>query len=88
MSESEIISILASFLWAGVWIAAPLLGTALIVGAVIGLLQALTSFQEQTLTFVPKLLAVLVAFVLSAGFASRLLRSLFDDQVIRFIAGG
>lgn len=88
MGETQIIGVLTKFLWAGVWISAPLLGTALVVGVVIGLLQALTSIQEQTLTFVPKLAAVLAAFVLSAGFAARLMLSLFENQVIRVIAGG
>lgn len=88
MSETEILSVLTQFLWAGVWIASPLLATALVVGVVIGLVQALTSIQEQTLTFVPKLVAVLVAFVLSAGFAARLMLSLFENHVLRVIAGG
>lgn len=86
MSEADLLGILRSFLWAGVWIASPMLLTALVVGVVIGLLQALTSVQELTLTFVPKLVAMLIAFLLSAGFASRLLLSLFNDQVIPVIA--
>ena len=87
MTEVEIISILRSFLWAGVWIASPMLLTALVIGVVIGLLQALTSVQEMTLTFVPKLIAILVAFILSSGFAARLMLSLFNDQVLPVIAG-
>jgi len=55
---------------------------------VIGLLQALTSVQEMTLTFVPKLIAMLIAFLLTSGFASRLMLTLFQDQVIKTIAGG
>lgn len=86
MSEADLLDVLRSFLWAGVWIASPMLLTALVVGVVIGLLQALTSVQELTLTFVPKLVAMLIAFLLSAGFASRLLLSLFNDQVIPVIA--
>lgn len=86
MSEADLLSVLRSFLWAGVWIASPMLLTALIIGVVIGLLQALTSVQEMTLTFVPKLIAILIAFLLSAGFASRLLLSLFNEQVIPLIA--
>jgi flagellar biosynthetic protein FliQ len=39
-------------------VAWPMLGAALVTGVVIGLLQALTQIQEQTLTFVPKLLAM------------------------------
>lgn len=87
MSETEIISVLREFLWAGVWIASPMLLTALVVGVVIGLLQALTSIQELTLTFVPKLIAMLMAFMLSAGFASRLMLSLFQNHVLTIISG-
>jgi len=39
-------------------VAAPILGTAMIVGLVISLIQTLTSLQEQTLTFVPKIAAI------------------------------
>jgi len=39
-------------------IAAPILGTAMIVGLIISLIQTLTSIQEQTLTFVPKVVAI------------------------------
>lgn len=42
---------------------APLIGTALVVGLIVGVFQAATSIQEQTLTFLPKLLAVLGVFI-------------------------
>ena len=45
-------------------LAGPLLGVALIVGLAISVLQAVTSIQEQTLSFVPKLLAVGAVFLL------------------------
>ncbi len=44
---------------------APLIGTALVVGLAVGIFQAVTSIQEQTLTFLPKLLAVFAVFVFS-----------------------
>ncbi len=86
MSETEIIMILGEYLWAGVWIASPMLLTALIVGVVIGLFQALTSIQELTITFVPKLVAILIAFTLSANFASQLMLSLFSNSIIDYIS--
>ena len=46
-------------------IAAPLLLTSLLVGVVVSLVQALTQIQEQTLTFIPKLIAVAVVMMLS-----------------------
>ncbi len=44
---------------------APLIGTALVIGLIIGIFQAVTSIQEQTLTFLPKLLAVFGVFALA-----------------------
>jgi flagellar biosynthetic protein FliQ len=48
-------------------IAGPLLASALIVGLVVAILQASTSIQEQTLTFVPKVLAILAGLWLLGG---------------------
>jgi len=86
MLDSEIIGLLREYLWAGVWIASPLLLTALVVGVIIGLFQALTSIQELTLTFVPKLVAMLIAFTLCIGFSANLMLTLFNDSIVRFIA--
>lgn len=87
MSDTDIITILNEYLWAGVWIASPLLLTALIVGVIVGLVQALTSIQELTLTFVPKLVAMLIAFTLCISFSTQLMLSLFHDSVARYISG-
>lgn len=46
----------------------PILGTALAVGLTIGILQAATSINEMTLSFVPKLLLVLLALALFSSF--------------------
>ena len=86
MTEADIIDLLRSYLWTGVWISAPLLITALVVGIAVGLFQALTSIQEMTLTFVPKLVAMLVVFTLCIGFSANLLLAVFDDSVTRYIA--
>ncbi len=86
MSEADILSILREFLWGAALMAAPLLSIALIAGLVIGLFQALTSIQELTLTFVPKLAAMLVVFFLSAGFMARIVLTLFETQVLPVIA--
>ncbi len=48
-----------------IMIIGPLIGTALVVGLMIGIFQAATSIQEQTLTFLPKLFGVLGMFVLA-----------------------
>lgn len=87
MGEAEILSVLREFLWGAVLIATPLLAAALIVGLVIGLLQALTAIQELTLTFVPKLAVMLLVFFFSAGYMARVCVSLFDNHVIPAIIG-
>lgn len=46
----------------------PILAVALAVGLVIGILQAATSINEQTLSFVPKLIIVMLAMALASGF--------------------
>ncbi|CAM3669160.1 flagellar biosynthetic protein FliQ [Litorimonas haliclonae] len=87
MSETEILSIMREFFWSAALMSLPLLGTALLVGLAVGLLQALTSIQEMTLTFVPKLGAMLIVFIATAGFMARMCIHLFDSVVIPAIAG-
>lgn len=76
----------------GVWVAliisVPILGVALITGVAIGLVQALTSIQEMTLTFVPKLAAIGAIFWVSMGFMTQMLVSFFHDRIIPLIIGG
>jgi flagellar biosynthetic protein FliQ len=87
MTDGEILSIMREFFWNAAIISTPLLLTALVVGMIIGLLQALTSIQEMTLTFVPKLGAMLVVFIMTAGFMSKICVNLFDQVVIPAILG-
>lgn len=68
-------------------ISAPLLLGALIVGVMIGLFQALTSVQEMTLTFVPKLIAMLAVFWVSMSFMTQSLSSFFTTRLVPLIAG-
>jgi flagellar biosynthetic protein FliQ len=60
MSIGEVTMILRGGILHVLMIAAPLLLSALVVGLVIAILQATTSIQEQTLTFVPKVFAILL----------------------------
>ena len=88
MDELTMITRMREAVWTAVVVATPILGVALVVGLIIGLLQALTSIQELTLTFVPKLLAIAGVFWISMSFMSQGLVSLFQDQIIPRIAGG
>lgn len=66
-----IVQLLRDMLWVSLLLSAPVLLTALVVGLAIGLLQAVTSIQEQTLTFVPKILALALVLVLLGGWMLR-----------------
>jgi len=75
-------------LWIAVLISLPILTVALVGGLIVGLFQALTSIQEMTLTFVPKLGAIVIVFWLSMGFMTQTLVSFFQDRLVPLIAGG
>ena len=64
MTEQDIINVARQTLWVIVETSMPLLIISMIVGLIISLFQTITSIQEQTLTFVPKLLAILAAMMI------------------------
>ena len=82
------ITLMREAVWVAVLISTPILAVALTVGLIIGLLQALTSIQELTLTFVPKLLAIAGVFWLSMSFMTQGLVALFQERIIPLISGG
>jgi flagellar biosynthesis protein FliQ len=65
MSPGFAIELLNRAVMTALLTAAPLLVTALVIGVLVSLVQALTQIQEQTLTFIPKLLAVAIVMLLS-----------------------
>ncbi len=75
-------------LWIAVIVSVPILAVALIAGLTVGLFQALTSVQEMSLTFVPKLVAIVAVFWMSMGFMTQTLVSFFQDRLIPLIIGG
>ncbi|GAB5500778.1 MAG: flagellar biosynthesis protein FliQ [Pseudohongiellaceae bacterium] len=64
MNEDIVLQVGREALFLIVALAGPLLLSALAVGLLVGVLQAATQIQEQTLSFIPKLLALVVALVL------------------------
>ena len=72
-------------LWTTALIAAPILIASLAVGLVVGLIQAATSVNEQTLTFVPKLAAIALVLVLMSAAMMTLLMD-FSTEIFSQIA--
>ena len=71
MTMELAVDIMRNLLQTGLVMAIPILGTATVVGLTVSLIQSITSLQEQTLTFVPKLIAVSLAVIVSANFILR-----------------
>ncbi|MCV2867055.1 flagellar biosynthetic protein FliQ [Defluviimonas sp. WL0002] len=85
MQESQFFDILRECLWVATTTSAPLLAVALVVGVAIGLLQALTAVQETTLTFVPKLGAMLAMFWAAMTFMSNAIVTFFVTGILPLI---
>jgi len=66
INDTQIIQIVRDAIWHVLLLALPVLGVSLLVGLVISVLQATTQVQEQSLTFVPKIIAVFVTLAVLA----------------------
>lgn len=64
MTINDVVAIANNALWIIIKLSAPILIVSLVVGLIISIFQTVTSIQEQTLTFVPKILAVFLALML------------------------
>ena len=63
MTDADVLDITQDMVWCILKCAAPLLLVSLIVGLIISIFQTVTSIQEQTLTFVPKVIAIFVTLM-------------------------
>lgn len=87
MSEAVFYDTLRQGLWVAFLIALPILSVALVSGLIVGLFQALTSIQEMTLTFVPKLAAIALVFWMAMAFMTETLVDLFQNTLIPLVIG-
>jgi len=86
MTQSDIISIIRDALVTGFTISAPILAVSITVGLVISIFQAVTQIHEQTLTFVPKILAIAAVLLFGSSwiltilmeFTQRMYSSIFN----------
>ncbi|WP_085863920.1 flagellar biosynthetic protein FliQ [Pseudooctadecabacter jejudonensis] len=88
MTEALFYDTMRQGLWVATLISLPILSVALLAGLVVGLFQALTSIQEMTLTFVPKLLAIVGVFWITMGFMTETLVAFFQTTLVPAITGG
>jgi flagellar biosynthetic protein FliQ len=88
MTEAIFFDTLRQALWIATITSVPILTAALLAGITIGLFQALTSIQEMTLTFVPKLMAIVGVYWLSMSFMTQTLVDFYQNHLIPIIVGG
>lgn len=84
MNPDDVVAVGRQALEVTVLLASPLLLTALVVGVLISLVQAVTQIQEQTLTFVPKFLAILLVFLLSLPWAMNVMLQYATELFLSF----
>jgi flagellar biosynthetic protein FliQ len=87
MNEADALDVMHSAIWTVLVASSPAVLTAMIVGLIVALIQALTQIQENTLTFVPKIVAVMVALGVAAPFIGGQI-SLFTDMVFSRVQSG
>jgi flagellar biosynthetic protein FliQ len=86
MAPADMLSLARAALMLLLTIAGPMLLASLIIGVVIGLVQALTQIQEMTLTFVPKLLAIGVVLLVSLPMIGAALSAFMVELSSRIIS--
>ena len=86
MNGAEVLDVGRDAIWLTVQLCAPVLIVGLIVGVGIGLFQALTQIQEQTLIYAPKILAIFVSLLLFLPLMGALLGGFMNTIAVR-IAG-
>ena len=83
MSDAQVVTLMQRALEALMWVTGPMLAVAIVVGFAVSLLQTLTSIQDQTFSFAPRVFAIFVVFLVTFPWALRVLvtftAALFGD---------
>ncbi|MCL2154980.1 MAG: flagellar biosynthesis protein FliQ [Leptospirales bacterium] len=90
MTELLVIKILRESLMTVILVSMPVLGVGMLVGLVVSIFQTTTSIQEQTLTFVPKMIAIFITIILFGSWMIRVLINYTNNifALIEKIGGG
>lgn len=83
MSQNDLVYVAQNALYTTMLAAAPMLGIGVLVGLIVSVFQATTQINDQTLVFVPKILAVLLALLFTGAWIMNLLA----DYTIKLIGG-
>ncbi|MFZ5731257.1 MAG: flagellar biosynthesis protein FliQ [Pseudomonadota bacterium] len=87
MTGPETLDVARDAIWTIVIVSAPLMGVGLVVGVAVSLVQALTQIQEQTLVFVPKIIAMFLTMLIALPFMADALQGQMMRISSRIIGG-
>ena len=88
MTGAEVLDIAGDGIWTLIIVSSPMMLVGLVVGVVIALFQALTQIQEQTLVFVPKIIAIFVTMLVTLPFLGATMGGYMNRVVDMIIVGG
>ncbi|MCS6985394.1 MAG: flagellar biosynthesis protein FliQ [Leptospiraceae bacterium] len=85
MSEADVVTLLRESIWLTIKLSTPVLLVGMVVGLIISILQTTTSIQEQTLTFVPKLIVTLLSIIVLAAWMVQNMTD-YTKELFRMVA--
>jgi len=88
MTGAEVLDISSDGIWVLIIVSAPMMVVGLVVGVIIALFQALTQIQEQTLVFVPKIIAIFITMLLTLPFLGATMSAYMTRVIDMIIVGG
>lgn len=84
MTTGDVMEVAVQAIWLVLKCSAPMLLVSLIVGLIISIFQTVTSIQEQTLTFVPKMLSIFLTLIICGDWILTNILSFIEDLYGRF----
>jgi flagellar biosynthetic protein FliQ len=88
MTGAEVLDIAGDGIWTLIIVSSPMMLVGLVVGVIIALFQALTQIQEQTLVFVPKIIAIFITMLVMLPFLGATMGGYMARVVDMIIVGG
>jgi flagellar biosynthetic protein FliQ len=87
MNEVDALELVRAAIWTVIVGAGPAIGAAMFIGIAIALLQALTQIQEVTLTFVPKIVVILLVLLITSSFIGGQISTFAEATYRRIVTG-
>ena len=88
MTGADVLDIASDGIWVLLIVSSPMMIVGLIVGVIVALFQALTQIQEQTLVFVPKIIAIFITMLLTLPFLGSTMSGYMNRVIDMIIVGG